>query len=431
MSVTHVDKIPKGLHHLEAAFKNKFVARYPARAPHAPKAFVQPKNRIKRWNIVPGDSVRLTVGKPEEKYNDVSVGVASGWKVYKVASVDMERNRVYLEGLTNNKSNAVRQPPPNVEELDAETLNQLKQQQNFIKTRRPVNYSNVQLCVEDNGVDSVFATRLGTSKPYWNRQARVAVWQRYAAATSAPTTLEPHPRRNQVRIEWPKAKGRETFPIGPYDTDEKALVTPTVEFGAPSSIPETLIPRSMRAKPPADQDYADEYVFRPSARMNPVMQAAMPLYLGEELSPRFSRAKQTAGYNERRRAEKEVREQIARDTVAQWEADGRDAGLEEVLSTDLVNLDGLTLRPRTRKEVREATLAEVDAAVAKHKADVARAHAAGMVSDGMDGWVDGPKGKRLERKRRRKALKAEKIERRLENLTLKDEKNQFVPYELR
>ncbi|KAL1409619.1 hypothetical protein Q8F55_003614 [Vanrija albida] len=430
MSVTHVEKMPKGLHHLVGA-KNKFITRYPTRAPHPPKAYVQPKDRIRRWNIRPGDSVRLMVGKPEEKYIDGDVGVSSGWKVYKVSSVDMERNRLYLEGLTNTKANAVRPPPENPEELDEETRNQLKQQQNFIKARRPVQYSNVQLCIEENGKDSVFATRIATDKLFFNPKARRLQWQRFAASTSRPATIESDPKRGQVSIPWPAIPEREVHPIGPHDSDEAAIVTPTVAIGPASSIPQTLVPRSLRAKPPSDQDYADEYIQRPEARKNPVMQAAMPLYLAEELSPRFSRAKQTQGYNERRKAEAALRREVARDAVESWIAGGRDNGLEAVLATDLVNLDGLKLRGRTREEVRDAALAEIDQQIDEAKKEVARARAAEMVNDGFGNWIEGPKGKRYERKLRRKALKAEKVERRLESLTLKDEKNQVVPEELR
>lgn len=79
--------------------KNKFVARYPSKAKHPTRKFVQPKDRIKRWNIVPGDRVRLLVGTNAEKYNDED-NKSSGSKVYTVAQVDMERNRVFLNGIT-------------------------------------------------------------------------------------------------------------------------------------------------------------------------------------------------------------------------------------------------------------------------------------------------------------------------------------------
>jgi hypothetical protein len=39
------------------------------------------------------------VGKKREKFIDEELGAKSGYKVYKVSSIDQTRNRVYLEGL--------------------------------------------------------------------------------------------------------------------------------------------------------------------------------------------------------------------------------------------------------------------------------------------------------------------------------------------
>lgn len=64
------------------------------------RGFVQLKDRIPRFNIVAGDRVRITVGKPAEKFNSAEEGAASGWKIYTVADVDKVKNRVYLQGLT-------------------------------------------------------------------------------------------------------------------------------------------------------------------------------------------------------------------------------------------------------------------------------------------------------------------------------------------
>jgi hypothetical protein len=36
------------------------------------------------------------VGKDEDKYLDAQTGVEGGWKVYTVKTVDMERNRLYI-----------------------------------------------------------------------------------------------------------------------------------------------------------------------------------------------------------------------------------------------------------------------------------------------------------------------------------------------
>jgi hypothetical protein len=40
------------------------------------------------------------VGKAAEKYFDETKGAKGGWKVHVVKAVDMERNRVYLEGVS-------------------------------------------------------------------------------------------------------------------------------------------------------------------------------------------------------------------------------------------------------------------------------------------------------------------------------------------
>lgn len=63
------------------------------------KAYVQPHDRVRRWNIYEGDRVRLVVGKPEDKWVDGATK-DSGWKVHEVTGVDMERNRVLLKTVT-------------------------------------------------------------------------------------------------------------------------------------------------------------------------------------------------------------------------------------------------------------------------------------------------------------------------------------------
>jgi hypothetical protein len=40
------------------------------------------------------------VGKARDKYFDESKGARGGWKVHTIKAVDMERNRVFLEGVS-------------------------------------------------------------------------------------------------------------------------------------------------------------------------------------------------------------------------------------------------------------------------------------------------------------------------------------------
>jgi hypothetical protein len=48
------------------------------------------------------------VGKAAEKYFDETKGAKGGWKVHVVKAVDMERNRVYLEGVSVSSHDTAR-----------------------------------------------------------------------------------------------------------------------------------------------------------------------------------------------------------------------------------------------------------------------------------------------------------------------------------
>ena len=61
------------------------------------RGWTHPYDRIEKWYIGPGDKVRLLVGKDKDKYNDASVGVDSGYKLYTVTKLDQQKNRVYLD----------------------------------------------------------------------------------------------------------------------------------------------------------------------------------------------------------------------------------------------------------------------------------------------------------------------------------------------
>lgn len=158
----------------------------------------------------------------------------------------------------------------------------------------------------------------------------------------------------------------------------------------------------------------------------------MPLYLSEELSPRFSRAKKTRGWNERRLAEAEERERIGREAVNAWEAGGRDTALASVLPE--AGLEGVTIRSRTRKEVREAAVAAYDAELAGKKVEVREARRGEKIYDYKVGkWRNIPGGKtaKADLKRKRKVARAKRLEVRLSNLKLEEGRNMVVPADAR
>lgn len=257
-------------------------------------------------------------------------------------------------------------------------------------------------------------------------------WTRYAANMTGDSSLPVDPERGQVVIPWPKIEPRKQVNPTPIDTLEKDVAQPTLALGPVSTIPEPLVPVSMRAPVPKDQAWSNAYIFQPEARADQSMQAAMPLYLGEELGPRFARAKKVEGWKARREMEEIAREKEIKAAVDAWEAGGRDAGLEDILSSGIVNLEGVHIRSRTRKEIREAAAAAFDADLAAAKEAAQRAHNEGKRYDTEKGtWVDGAKGLKAIRKRLRKARKARKITERLEKLTLTEAKNQVIPEDLR
>lgn len=168
----------------------------------------------------------------------------------------------------------------------------------------------------------------------------------------------------------------------------------------------------------------------------------MPLHLSEELSPRFSRAKRTAGFNARRTERAAAVDAHARASVAAWEAGGRDAALlsdpavqsaltgnagqgqGQGLGEELAN----TVRGRTRDEVRQAARQEALEMDKRVAAGVADAVKRGLTYDvQQQAWVMGGKAARTDRKQRRKGLKEDKVVRRMRGLKLEQGRNAVVP----
>jgi large subunit ribosomal protein L24 len=176
----------------------------------------------------------------------------------------------------------------------------------------------------------------------------------------------------------------------------------TVPLATSSRAPVNKLPRSisdayinLNAKAAADPDVVPDV---------PVdVDSMMPLYLSEELSPRFSRAKATKGWNLAREAEREEKEKFAARAVQQWREGGRDAGLESTLAK--VGLGGVTVRGRTSKEVREAAESDYQNALFERSRIARMAKRAGgkfdIVNDQWKVEIDPAKLKRMQKKAER------------------------------
>lgn len=94
----------RSLQHMQPPTKgSKFAIKAPTHAAHRPK-FVQPKDRIPFWNIVPGDHVKLRHGR---------VGQNEGLDQEKVRgegvvlSIDREKNWIWLRDVDVSRTESL------------------------------------------------------------------------------------------------------------------------------------------------------------------------------------------------------------------------------------------------------------------------------------------------------------------------------------
>lgn len=181
---------------------------------------------------------------------------------------------------------------------------------------------------------------------------------------------------------------------------------------------------------PEAREWLDAHAESPGV---PETDSTMPLFLSEELSPRFSRSKKTAGFNARREQIARDREEAGKAAVAAWEAGGRDRSLADVLGGEGAEaLEGVKLRGRTRAEVREAAQVLFDQEEARVKRGVREAKKMEMRWSKEEGeWVAGERVENVKRRKERRALKEKKVEKRMEGLRLEQGRNAVVPESFR
>ena len=226
------------------------------------------------------------------------------------------------------------------------------------------------------------------------------------------------------------------------ETKEVVVQKPTYQ---PSSIEvlrefdaaKNLIPTTPSAAAPKDYQIADEYLKRDwtaggSSQDDAVIDALMPLYLSEELSPRFSDYRRLSQYKVRV-AQKEVEKQrYIEDEVTFWKYMGRDRYLRETMDLPEANLRGVPLKPRSKREVEEAAALEWAAENKRKTEEVAKMFKKGMLWDyEANGWKKGPKAVHRAAKWEAKKSKVDQQAKWLANLKLSPAKNMVVPLEAR
>ncbi|KAH8106179.1 hypothetical protein BXZ70DRAFT_1061574 [Cristinia sonorae] len=163
---------------------------------------VKPKDRIKWWNIVPGDQIRLR-GDPEGT-------------IHEVRKINRLNNRVYVKVADSSEDTEKQTSRPD----------------------RQVAYSRCQLLVGDHKfpplpgeTDSrtlrVFATRLATSPPQWSPSLHRYVWDRYAVNTTPRLPGDQEGAVERIEIPWPVRQKRPSSDPSPYETSESAVTEVT------------------------------------------------------------------------------------------------------------------------------------------------------------------------------------------------------------
>lgn len=196
------------------------------------------------------------------------------------------------------------------------------------------------------------------------------------------------------------------------------------------------MPATLASPVPTDRSVSEAYRLEgglslsehPTAIHNDTL---MPLYLSEELSPRFAKHKKLAAYNLRIANRRAGEVKFVDRAVAEWKAMGKDRFLREIADSPLANLRGVPIKPRSEKEVREAAKIEYSEDQALQLRIVAKKFRLGYLWDSTKNeWKRGPKAERRIAKKERKYAKAEERKIRLANMTLKPAKNMVVPEEI-
>ncbi|KZT74446.1 hypothetical protein DAEQUDRAFT_660058 [Daedalea quercina L-15889] len=253
--------------------------------------FVKTKDRIKYWNIVPGDQVRLR--------NDRS------GRIYQVNLINRLSNRVMVK----MEMDSDREGTPS-------------------SNNKSVPYSNCQLFIgryefppqgdsTEAQTKPVFALRIGTDNHAWIGYCHA--WDRYATATTPrlPHYMPGEPVR--IHVPWPKLDKRSPPDVGPLDTVEDVVMQVTY---TPPTFPVFTGLADPQPKAPSEQEYITAAHKGDAASYD--ASQVFEVFLAKELANPHSRAKKQARWKSHKLYERSL--------------------LQKFIKTELENLDGRTHR---------------------------------------------------------------------------------------
>lgn len=216
---------------------------------------VKNSERIKWWNIVPGDRVRV-LGDPESTIHEVS-------------QINRLTNRVYLKRRTTSEDTG--RPPADKNVHYARCQLYLRHQQ-FPPSLGELEPQNLP----------VFATRLSTTEPKWAPPLRRFYWNRYAVATYPRLPEWSKDYRPRIHVPWPEVPRREVADATSYDTELSAVTEITY---VPPPLPSDVLAPAPEA--PSEQEYIRSLTKRAE------VSGSLPLevHIHRELANPHSRAK--------------------------------------------------------------------------------------------------------------------------------------------
>ncbi|KAJ8475470.1 hypothetical protein ONZ45_g15595 [Pleurotus djamor] len=322
---------------------------------------VRPADRIKYWNIVPGDQIRI-------------LGDKSG-VLREVLSINRISNRVFVRGAPN----AGEEVKPG----------KVPQSRNFHYSRCQLFVGNYEFPPEKGSTEArvlpVYAKRIGTSKPYWNRRCHRYEWERFATHMVPKV---PYLNTETVGIPWPRPDKPTLAEPGPYDTEKDVVSKVTY---TPPQFSSSL--RGPLPRPPPEQQFVRAVTLSTSDTLA-FGSKPVEVFLSKELSNPHSRAKKQARWQAYQRYSQTL--------------------LQDYLAAELRNLNGRTAR-EAKAEAAWKWRAKLDELKKekrkqrwKHKASVAK----------------------VERKNARKARKEVKQRQRLTALVLENAPNQVIPKDI-
>ncbi|CAL1702194.1 unnamed protein product [Somion occarium] len=220
---------------------------------------VMTKERIKWWNIVPGDRVRV-LGDPESTIHEVS-------------QINRLSNRVYLKSRSASEDTENVRPP---------------RDKNVHYARCQLHIGNQEFPARKGETKSktldVFATRLSTTAPRWIPSEHRFHWKRFAVATFPRLPEYSKDNRPRTHIKWPKPLKQRLSDATPYETP--LSVVNEITYTLPPLPSDVTAPLPA---PPSEHEYiktiskSDDYTFN----------ASLPIevHVHKELTNPHSRAK--------------------------------------------------------------------------------------------------------------------------------------------